>query len=101
MQLPVVQPNAAGSEAREVERLSNNEAIPPLREAGLRVDRLQHESPPDDLLKVPEAARRLGINPETLYRLIKAGKFPPAIRIGASIRVSVPRLEQFLHGDAR
>jgi len=57
------------------------------------------ESPPDDLLKVPEAAKRLGVNPETLYRLIKAGNFPPAIRIGASIRVSVPRLERFLHGD--
>jgi excisionase family DNA binding protein len=71
------------------------------REPRNREEGRHPESPPDDLLKVPEAARRLGVNPETLYRLIKAGNFPPAVRIGTSIRVSVPRLEQFLHGDAR
>jgi hypothetical protein len=33
---------------------------------------------PVDLINVPEAARRCGVNAETLYRLIRAGKFPPA-----------------------
>jgi excisionase family DNA binding protein len=56
---------------------------------------------PDDIINVPEAARRCGVNAETLYRLIRAGKFPPAVRLGAAIRVSVPRLECYLHGDLR
>ncbi|MHB1845327.1 MAG: helix-turn-helix domain-containing protein [Deltaproteobacteria bacterium] len=54
---------------------------------------------PNDLVAVPQAARRLGIHPESLYRLIREGQFPPAVHIGRQIRVSVPRLEQFLHGD--
>ena len=54
-----------------------------------------------DLITVPEAARRVGINPDSLYRLIRDGKFPPAVRIGTTtIRVSVPKLERMLHGDA-
>ena len=53
-----------------------------------------------DLLTVTDAARRVGIHPDSLYRLIRAGKFPPAVKIGGSWRVSVPKLERFLHGDA-
>jgi excisionase family DNA binding protein len=55
-------------------------------------------SPPPDLIRVPEAARRLGVSSETLYRQIRAGNFPPAVHIGAAIRISVPRLEAYLHG---
>jgi predicted DNA-binding transcriptional regulator AlpA len=55
---------------------------------------------PDDLVTVPEAAKRVGVCTESLYRLIRADSFPPAIHIGKSVRVSVPRLEHFLHGDA-
>lgn len=55
---------------------------------------------PSDLIRVPEAARRLGVHPETVYALIRAGGFPPAIHLGRAIRVSVPQLERFLHGDA-
>jgi excisionase family DNA binding protein len=51
------------------------------------------------LLAVPAAAKRLGIHPDSLYRLIRAGQFPPAVIIGHSIRVSVPKLERYLHGD--
>ena len=54
---------------------------------------------PPDLLTVPSAARRLGLHPDSLYRLIRAGQFPPAVIIGHSIRVSVPKLERYLHGD--
>jgi hypothetical protein len=39
------------------------------------------------------------MHPESLYRLIRAGEFPPAIHLGRLIRVSVPRLHRFLHGD--
>jgi predicted DNA-binding transcriptional regulator AlpA len=55
---------------------------------------------PDDLINVPDAARRCGVNPETLYRLIRSGKFPPVVRLGSLIKISVPRLEVFLHGEA-
>jgi hypothetical protein len=52
-----------------------------------------------DLISVPAAARRLGLHPDTLYRLCRTDQFPPAIQIGARWRVSVPKLERYLHGD--
>lgn len=52
-----------------------------------------------DLLTVPEAAKRLGLHPDSLYRLIRVGEFSPAVAIGHSIRVSVPKLEHYLHGE--
>lgn len=53
----------------------------------------------DDLISIPEAARRVGLHTDTLYRLCRTGQFPPALQIGARWRVSVPRLERYLHGD--
>jgi len=53
-----------------------------------------------DLISIPETAGRIGIHVDTLYRLCRAGRFPPAIQIGARWRVSVPKLERYLHGDA-
>ena len=53
-----------------------------------------------DLISIPQAAKRLGLCPETLFRLARAGEFEPAIKIGARWLVSVPRLERLLHGDA-
>ena len=50
-----------------------------------------------DLISVPEAARQLGLHPDTLYRLCRTGQFPPAVQIGARWRVSWPRLQRFLH----
>ncbi len=52
-----------------------------------------------DLISVPDASRRIGVHPDTLYRLCRTGQFPPAIQIGSRWRVSVPKLERFLHGD--
>ena len=52
-----------------------------------------------DLISVPDAASRLGLHADTLYRLCRTGKFPPAIQIGTRWRVSVPKLERYLHGD--
>ncbi|WP_363321344.1 helix-turn-helix domain-containing protein [Saccharomonospora sp.] len=51
-----------------------------------------------DLISIPDAAGRIGLHPDTLYRLCRTGQFPPAIQIGSRWRVSVPRLERFLHG---
>jgi predicted DNA-binding transcriptional regulator AlpA len=56
--------------------------------------------PPADLVPVSDAARRIGVCPETLYRLIRADEFPPAVHLGRAIRVSIPRMERWLHGDA-
>jgi len=52
-----------------------------------------------DLISIPQAAERLGLHPDTLYRLARTGQFPPAVQIGARRLVSVPRLERFLHGE--
>jgi len=53
-----------------------------------------------DLITVPEAARRIGMHPDTLYRLCRTGQFEPAIQIGSRWKVSVPRLDRLLHGEA-
>jgi len=53
-----------------------------------------------DLISIPQAAERLGLHHDTLYRLARTGQFPPAVQIGAKWLVSVPRLERFLHGEA-
>jgi excisionase family DNA binding protein len=52
-----------------------------------------------DLISVPEAARRIGLHADTLYRLCRAGRFSPAIQIGSRWRVSLPKLERYLHGE--
>ena len=52
-----------------------------------------------DLISVPEAARRIGLHADTLYRLCRTGQFPPSVQIGTRWRVSVPKLERFLHSD--
>ena len=54
-----------------------------------------------DLISIPNAATRIGLSAETVYRLARAGQFEPAIRVGARWLVSVPRLERLLHGDAK
>jgi excisionase family DNA binding protein len=52
-----------------------------------------------DLLSVPETAPIVGVHEDTLYRLIRTGQFPPAIKIGSRWRVSRPRLNRYLHGE--
>ncbi len=70
-------------------------SAPPL--AGLKQIRNHRASV--DLISVPETARRVGLHADTLYRLCRTGQFSPAIRIGRRWKVSVPRLERYLHGD--
>jgi predicted DNA-binding transcriptional regulator AlpA len=57
------------------------------------------EKPAPDLISIPETARRIGLHADTLYRLCRMGQFSPAIHIGGRWRVSVPRLERYLHGE--
>lgn len=52
-------------------------------------------------LTVADAARRIGVSRWTLYRQINEGRFPPAIRIGQTWRISVAALERFLLVDPR
>jgi len=52
-----------------------------------------------DLITIPAAAQIVGMHADTLYRLARSGQFPPALQIGSRWRVSVPRLERYLHGD--
>jgi hypothetical protein len=54
-----------------------------------------------DLITLPASAVRLGISEKTAQRLARAGKFPggAAIQIGRQWRVSVVKLERFLHGE--
>ena len=59
----------------------------------------QRDAAVPDLISVPEAERHVGLHADTLYRLCRSGKFPPALQIGARWRVSVLRLERYLHGD--
>jgi len=54
---------------------------------------------PADLITVPEAASILHVHPESLYRIIRRGDFPPAVHIGGACRVSVPKLSRYLHGE--
>jgi excisionase family DNA binding protein len=54
-----------------------------------------------DLITIPEAAKRIRLHADTLYRLCRAGQFPSGLQIGSRWRVSVPRLERYLHGDTR
>jgi excisionase family DNA binding protein len=59
---------------------------------------------PVDLITVPAAARRLGLHQDTAYRMARNGSFPgdAAIRLGTRRwRVSVPKLERYIHGEIR
>lgn len=64
-------------------------------------NQIRDEEPAPDLISIPETARRIGLHADTLYRLCRMGQFSPAIHIGGRWRVSVPRLERYLHGEDR
>ena len=57
-----------------------------------------HQLPPD-LITLPAAGRRLGLSDNTMYRMASSAERPEwIIQLGRSYRVSVPRLERYLHG---
>lgn len=56
---------------------------------------------PSGLYNVPEAAARLGITAAQAYTLDNAGNFPvPVLVVGATRKVRVAELEEFLQGSA-
>ncbi len=52
------------------------------------------------LLRIPEAAQRLGLGRSTVYELVAAGELP-IVRIGKSVRIPVSRLEAWVEDRAR
>ncbi len=55
---------------------------------------------PDDVRSIEWAARRLHIGVSTAYRLAAAGRLPGVFKAGGQWRVSVPRFEREIHGEA-
>lgn len=51
---------------------------------------------PDDLMTVVEVAAALRVSRATVYRLVHSGALPGK-RIGKSVRVTRPVVEEFLH----
>jgi excisionase family DNA binding protein len=52
------------------------------------------------LLRVPEAARAIGVATSTAYVLIQAGTIP-SVRLGGSVRVPVAALQEWIASQAR
>lgn len=55
---------------------------------------------PADVQSIEWAAHRLHIGVSTAYRLAGAGKLPGVFKAGGQWRVSVPRFEREVHGEA-
>ena len=53
-----------------------------------------------ELLKVSQVAEILKVNPQTIYRHIKAGYFP-YVKVGRSIRFSSDAVKQFINDNTR
>jgi excisionase family DNA binding protein len=52
------------------------------------------------LLRIPEAARRLGLGRSTVYEMIQAGDLP-VVRIGKAVRIPASRLEAWVEQQAQ
>ena len=61
---------------------------------------VQRSEDPRLLLRIPEAASRLGLGRSTVYELIQAGELP-VVRIGKSVRIPASRLEAWVELQAR
>jgi hypothetical protein len=53
-----------------------------------------------DVAHLSWAAKRLNIGLSTAYRLAPLGQIPGAFRVGVQWRVSVPRFNAVVHGQA-
>jgi len=52
------------------------------------------------LLRISEAAERLGVGRSTLYEMIHSGQIVP-VRIGRAVRIPVARLAEWVEAQAR
>jgi hypothetical protein len=55
---------------------------------------------PADVEHLSWAAAALGIGESTAYRLAPLGQIPGAFKVGAQWRVSVPKFNAVVHGEA-
>jgi excisionase family DNA binding protein len=55
----------------------------------------QESNTPRLLLRIPEAAKALGLGRTKLYELITSGELP-VIRVGRAVRVSVTALQKWV-----
>jgi excisionase family DNA binding protein len=51
-----------------------------------------------NVISIPQAADRLGISKDLAYDLARRGQLPGAIHLGRRWRVSLVKLNQFVHG---
>lgn len=64
------------------------------------MSRSESSALPADVESIEWAARRLKIGISTAYRLAQVGKLPGVFKMGGQWRVSVPRFEREVHGEA-
>jgi excisionase family DNA binding protein len=57
-------------------------------------------APPREVETIAWAARQLGVSLRTAYRLAGEGALPGLVRLGSTLRVSVPRFREAVHGEA-
>lgn len=54
---------------------------------------------PERLLPLPEVESRSGFKSSFIYQLIKEGKFPKPVKIGASSRWRESEVQQWIHNQ--
>jgi excisionase family DNA binding protein len=55
----------------------------------------------DEMMDVPETAKRFGVHHQTVYRWLRTGTFPcHAVRIENTWRISRASVDGYLHGRA-
>ena len=60
-----------------------------------RMESQQETTTPRLLLRIPEAAKALGLGRTKIYELITSGELP-VIRVGRAVRVSVTALQKWV-----
>lgn len=59
----------------------------------------QPHSQPERLLPLPEVESRSGFKSSFIYQLIKVGKFPKPVKIGAASRWRESEVQQWIHNQ--
>ncbi len=62
------------------------------------MERQQEAATPRLLLRIPEAAKALGLGRTKIYELIAAGELP-VIHVGRAVRVSVTALQKWVEAQ--
>lgn len=65
----------------------------------LRPNECQLSAQPERLLPLPEVESRSGFKSSFIYQLIKEGKFPKPVKIGAASRWRESEVQQWIHAQ--